>query len=301
MIENFADFCLWIYVLVDDLWQEIKTQVKHARQEPACSDSELIAMVLISECLGWDVETEALNHWHSHRDLFPIIPSQSRFNRRRRFLSEALNWMRQMLLNDLDVALDPYCAVDSLPLPVVQFHHAPRASRDWQIHDAQIGYVAAKRVYIYGYRLQILMTLRGVILDFALIPAAYKDTQGAEEWLYKHSGRRILADKGFTHYEMSQRLLEQSVQLLAMSRQNQSKHPLPVELKRIIPRWREICETVNSQLVQQFKIQRNHARSFYGFCARLLAKLTAHTFCVYLNRLFAQAEFLHIKKLAFPN
>jgi hypothetical protein len=34
--------------------------------------------------------------------------------------------------------------------------------------------------------------------------------------------------------------------------------------------------------------------------ARLLTKLTAHTVCVYLNRLLGKPAVLHIKELAFP-
>jgi hypothetical protein len=293
MIETFEDFCLWIYVLVDDFWKEIESAFKHPRQKPLCSDSELLSMILISE---------ALSHWQAHRELFPIIPSQSRFNRRRRQLSDALNLLRQKLIAELDVAQDPFCAIDSLPLPVVQFHHAPRASRNWREHEAQIGYVSAKKQYIFGYRLQVLLTLRGVIVDFMLVPAAYKDSQAVIELLASHPQRRVLADKGFVSQPVKEELWElEKTLLLAMSRKNQKKNPLPEVLRKAIPHWREICETVNSQLVEQFHIQRNHARSFYGFCARLLAKLTAHTISVYLNRLFGEVEFLQIKQLAFPN
>jgi hypothetical protein len=302
MIENFDDFCLWIYVLVDDFWKMIEKQFKHPRQKPQCSDSELLSMILISEARGWDVETEALSHWQEHRDLFPFIPSQSRFNRRRRQLSDAFKLIRQQVLAQLDVAQDPFCAIDSLPVPVVQFHHAPRASQTWREHEAQIGYVSAKKEYIFGYRLQVLLTLRGVILDFMLVPAAYKDSEAVLELLAGHQGLCVLADKGFVSQPVKEELWEISqVLLLAITRNNQKKNPLPQTLGKAIPHWREICETVNSQLVEQFHLQRNHARSFHGFCARLLAKLTAHTFSIYLNRLFGEVEFLHIKQLAFPN
>lgn len=302
MIENFEDFCLWIYVLVDDFWKEIEKQFKHPRQKPLCSDSELLSMILISEARGWDVETEALSHWQGHRDLFPSLPSQSRFNRRRRHLSDAFKLIRLKILSQLDVAQDPFCAIDSLPLPVVQFHHAPRASHTWREHEAQIGYVSAKKQYIFGYRLQALLTLRGVIVDFMLVPAGYKDSEAVIELLASHPQRHVLADKGFVSQPVKEELWElEQVLLLAISRKNQKKHPLPEVLRKAIPHWREICETVNSQLAGQFHIQRNHARSFYGFCARLLAKLTAHTLLVYLNRLFGESEFLHIKQLAFPN
>lgn len=301
MIHTFADFCLWVYVVVDDLWREMEHTVKHRRQAPQCSDSELLSMVLISECMGWDVETEALQHWDKHRDLFPQQPSQSRYNRRRRALSDALNVLRQRVVCQLDVAADRQCALDSLPLAVVQFQHAPRSSAQWRMHQAQIGYVASKKLYIYGYRLQVLLTLRGVILDFMRVPAAYKDSQAVAELLASHPGRWVLADKGFVNHTVRTDLwTHHRVLLLARTRKNQQRHALPKPLNDAIPRWREICETVHSQLVQQFRIQRNHARSFAGLCARLYAKLTAHTLCIYLNRLFGKADFLPIKQLAFP-
>ena len=37
-----------------------------------------------------------------------------------------------------------------------------------------------------------------------------------------------------------------------------------------------------------------------GLCTRLYAKLTAHTLCIYLNRLIGKPDFLRIKSLAFP-
>ncbi|HVO41225.1 MAG TPA: hypothetical protein VMT34_01320, partial [Aggregatilineales bacterium] len=63
---------------------------------------------------------------------------------------------------------------------------------------------------------------------------------------------------------------------------------------------RQIIETVNGQLVEQFNIQVNHAHSFWGLCTRLLTKLAAHTLCIYLNRLTGKADFFPIKALAFP-
>jgi hypothetical protein len=47
----------------------------------------------------------------------------------------------------------------------------------------------------------------------------------------------------------------------------------------------QVIETVNSQLVQQFHLQANHAHAFWSLTAWLLTKLTAHNLCVLLNRL----------------
>ena len=85
-------------------------------------------MALIGECHGWDVETEMLSHWQAHHDLFPVIPTQSRFNRRRRGLMQAFNLIRRVVIECLDIAQDRQCVIDSLPLPIVQGQLVPFAS-----------------------------------------------------------------------------------------------------------------------------------------------------------------------------
>src|SRR5437867_12950749 len=100
--------------------------------------------------------------------MFPRIPSQSRFNRRRRQLAEGFNLVRRVILGVLDVAQERKCVIDSLPVPVVKFHLAPRASREWAVAGARYGTVSTKKEKIYGYKLHLLVTLGGVILDFEL-------------------------------------------------------------------------------------------------------------------------------------
>jgi len=126
MINDFNDFCTWMYVVVDDIWLKIAPFFKRPDPVPECPDSELLAMALIGECRGWDMETEMLSHWQEHRDLFPVIPTQSRFNRRRRGLMRAFNLIHQAVIQCLDVAQDRQGVIDSLPLPVVQFHFVRR-------------------------------------------------------------------------------------------------------------------------------------------------------------------------------
>ena len=52
MIAHLDDFCLWVYVLVDDMCQALERHLRRPGPKPACSDSELIAICLIGECLG---------------------------------------------------------------------------------------------------------------------------------------------------------------------------------------------------------------------------------------------------------
>lgn len=175
MIQDFADFCLWTYVVVDDIFKQIAPLLSRRGPQPDCSDSELISMVLIGEARGWAVETELLSQFNEHRDLFPQIPSQSRFNRRRRNFMSVINLIRQILLSRLDVSADTQCVIDSLPIPVVKFHLVPSSTGDWKTHGADFGRISSKKQTIFGYKLHLLVTLGGVIVDFELAPASVTD------------------------------------------------------------------------------------------------------------------------------
>jgi hypothetical protein len=144
MINDFDEFCLWMYFVVDEIWLKIAPFFKRPGSKPECSDSELLAMALIGECRGWDVETEMLSDWQEHRDLFPKIPTQSRFNRRRRAFMQAFNMIRKVVLQSLDVAQDHQCVIDSLPLAVMQFYLVPSSSGDWKASGATFGKVPSR-------------------------------------------------------------------------------------------------------------------------------------------------------------
>lgn len=303
MIAQFDDFCLWMYVVIDELWPRVAPLCRRPGPAPECSDSELVTMVLVGESRGWDEETELVAAWHARRDLFPVVPERSRFNRRRRALAPAINALRHLTLRLLDLAGDRQCAIDSLPVPALRFHLVPSspAVGTWKAHGAAFGKVPTKKQTIFGYKLQLLVTLNGVILDFLLAPANVNDLEAGAELLAKHRDLLVLGDKGYLSAPVAAALrAEAGITLLTVPRTNQ-RAQLPPALAALQARWRQIVETVNGQLATLFHIEENHAHSFEGLCARLYSKLTAHTLGVYLNRRLGNPDCLHLKALAFPN
>lgn len=300
MIDSFDDFCLWMYVMVDDIWQQIEPLFKRPGPSGKCSDSELLTMALVGECREWDTETTMLSQWHEHRDLFPHIPSQSRFNRRRRALQDAINLIRQVVLCQLDLSADGQAVIDSMPLPVVKFHLVPGSTGDWRAHGADFGKCASKKITIFGFKLHLLVSLNGLILDFELAPASAADLTVGAELLLDHTDLTVFGDKGYISAELARQLLRDNrLKLITLPRRNQTDQP-PKAVSRAFNAIRQIVETVNGQLVEQFNIQLNHAHTFCGLCTRLLTKLTAHTLCIYLNRLLGKVDVFQIKALAFP-
>jgi hypothetical protein len=303
MLADFEDFGLYWYVVVDDLWAQIGHHYRRPGPAPACSDSELLTLVLAGECRGWEQETDLLAGWPAYRALFPVLPERSRFNRRRRALMHALNALRQAILPALDLAQDRQAGIDSLPVPVLRFHLVPRSpsTATGKAAGAAFGKVSSKKQTIFGDKLHLLVTLGGVILDFELAPANIHDLTVGVELLAEHRDLLALGDKAYYSAPLAAALAAAAgVRLFALPRARQ-RAQVPPAVVGLHTRYRQLIEAVNEQLAAQLPIEHNQAKTFWGLCARLYSKLAAHTFCIYLHRLLGRPDCLPIKGLAFAH
>ncbi len=292
MIVNFADLCTYVYVLVDELYQVLVAPHDiRPGPRPAFSDSELIALTLAAELLGLDAEARFLAYVRrNHRALFPLLPERSRYNRRRRQLVEATNRIRGGLMARLWRVLEAegrdLCVVDSVPVPVVGYHRAAGAHRWWG--EADFGRVPSKKQRVYGFKLHLLISHSGLILDFALAPANHANGTLTAQLLEDKAGLTVLGDKGYINGPLQEQLAARhDLTLLTPKRKNQLAQ-LPEAFTAAIHHFRQIIETVNSQLVSQFRLQQNRAKSLFGLAARVQAKLAAHTLGLYLNYLLGR-------------
>lgn len=211
-----------------------------------------MTMTLVGECRGWALETELLSCWREHGDLFPHIPTQNRYNRRRRNLMQGFNLLRGVLMRALDLAQDRHCVIDSLPLPVIQFHLVPGAKGEWPAYGAAYGKVPSKKQTIYGYKLHLLITLEGLILDFELAPANASDLAVGLELLSQHTDLTVLGDKAYISAAKAADLWHDNrIRLLTLPKRNQ-KTQLPAAVQQQFNAVRQMIETVNSQLTTQF-------------------------------------------------
>jgi len=168
--------------------------------------------------------------------------------------------------------------IDSLPIPVVQFHLVPGSTAEWRAYEADFGRVESKKETIFGYKLHLLITLGGLILDFELAPASAPDGEVGFELLAEHTDLTVIGDKAYISAKKAAELWQQNrLRLQTLARRNQKQQPAPA-VKRLINTVRQIIETVNGQLTEQFKIETNHAHTF-GACVRacmLIDKLFKH-------------------------
>ena len=287
MITSFPDLCTLVFVLVDDLYRQVVAPHDH-RPGPrsAFTDSEVITLTLVAELLGKDIEAAFLAWVRAHHlGLFPRLPERSRFNRRRRQLAEATNRIRAALMEQVLGHLEPaetnVCVIDSLPVPVVGFHHARGAHRWWG--EASYGWVASKQLTIYGFKLHLLITHSGLILDFVLAPAHYSDGTFTEQLLADKRRFLTVGDKAYLNAPLQGWLAAHNEVIVLTPKRANQRPQQPTLLTKAINHFRQVIETVNSQLAHQFQIERNGAKSLFGLGARLQAKLAAHTLGIYLN------------------
>lgn len=293
MITNFADRCTDLSVLIDEAYQAVAAPYdRRPGPRAAFTDSELITLTLAAELLGLDAETRFWAYVRRNPPtLFPLLPARSRYNRRRRHLVEGTNRIRGAMMVRLWRGLEAEgrdrCVIDSVPVPVVGYHHAAGEHRWWG--EADFGRVPSKQQRLYGFKLHLLISHSGLILDFALAPANHNDGTLPAQLLAAKAGLTVRGDKGDINGPLQALLAARhDLTLLTPKRRNQREH-LPEALTQAIHHFR--------QLVDQLQLQRNRAKSVVGLAARVQAKRTAHTFGLYLNDLLGR-PFLALMDLA---
>ena len=164
------------------------------------SDESLLVLLLLQAELG----IKSQRHFHRICQLFPCgrLLERSRFNRRSRQLIWLLQLIRQAM-ND-QVSSNNIVIMDSFPLPLCQSVRNHRASIFEGVAD--IGYNASKHQWFYGFKVYMLVTLSGYILNYIVTSASVHDIKAVEDLLEGCQQSVILADLGYLSQALKDRL-----------------------------------------------------------------------------------------------
>lgn len=177
-IENFKDLVTIIYVIIDDIYQDVTpTYTKNRRNvdDSILSDSEIITISIVGKLITIDSE----NAWHgfckkNFRDLFPKLCERSRFNRIRRSLHAVIDEIRKKLTTLTGNQDKDYRIIYSMPIPVCKFSRA-HFHKTFKGFGATYGRCPSKKETYLGYKLHLLLTLDGFITDFELTSSKVDD------------------------------------------------------------------------------------------------------------------------------
>ena len=272
---------VYVYVVIHDLMLAGRISVPpRPGPRPACSDGELLAIVVVRHLLGRRSESgflaEVARDW-GH--LFPALPHQSEANRRTRWLWGAFEQLRITLAARLPE--DDCQQVDTSALPV-KHPSRVRGPDQWTGPGndlaARFGRDAAHAEWFYGFRLAVKTDLGSrIVRAWSIVPAAVSERDVAEDLLGAGPAPRdLLADKGFNGRAFAAAQAARGTAVLVPPGKRQ-RTAMPSILRKVIAEWRNRIETTFSEITDQMELARHGAHTFWGLLTRTAATIAAHT------------------------
>jgi len=253
-----------IYAITDDL---LKAMGHTEDSRAHLSDAEVVTTALVSARF-FGGNHQAAQDYLKEQGLMPQMLSPSRFNRRlhRLFLPlldvfEALGTVLKSISPTTEYLLD------SFPVPMCDNIRIPRVRLVRS--EAFRGYIASKKRYFYGIRVQLLTTKDGIPVEFALLPGAAHDVRGLNALpLALRPGDEIYADAAYTDYHAEADLFDTQAIRLQVARKRNSTRPDSPALTYVKQALRHPIETVFSQLTRHFP-KSIHAVTMDGFLLKV--------------------------------
>lgn len=275
------DLFVNVYVLIHDLMLAGAIAVPaRPGPTPACSDAELLAIVVVRHLLGRRSESGFLAEVGRDWDhLFPVLPHQSEANRRTRWLHGAFEQIRAVLAARLPE--DDCQQVDTSALPV-KHPSRVRGPDQWTGPGndlaARFGRDAAHAEWFYGFRLAVKTDLGSrIVRAWSIVPAAVSERDVAVDLLEAGPAPRdLLADKGFSGKAFAAQLAAWGTAVLVPPGKKQ-RAAMPSALLKVIAEWRNRIETTFSEITDRMELARHGAHTFWGLLTRTAATIAAHT------------------------
>jgi len=273
------DRTLAIYCFVDDLLKAIE----HGEDSRAqFSDSEVVTTAVVA-MLNFGGNFERARSFLYSSGMMPRMLSRSRLSRRLSRLSDLVGMLFHRLglvIKELNV--ESRYSLDSFPVAVCD---NIRIARCRLAQGAQFrGYLASKRRYFFGVRVQVVSTVGGLPVEFSILPGRLSDLEGlAELALALPAGADVAADAAYTYYEWEDELSEaDGVRLLVCRRSDSKRRDVPAV--HDYKQWlRRRIETLFGEITKLFP-KKIHATTLSGF----IMKISLFMFAYQVDKAFIQ-------------
>ena len=266
------DEIIAIYAIVEDL---LKAIGHNEDVRVRMSDAEVITAGLVAARFFQGNQFLACQYLLDH-GLMPKMLCKSRFSRR---------WHRLFLplldlfdyLGAILKSLNPSSEylLDSFPVAICDNIRISRSklvsSEDYR------GFIASKKRYFYGIRVQLLSTIDGIPVEFVFLPGEAHDTRGLKALpLNLPPGSTVYGDAGYTDYLAEDNIRQTEQFTLAIMRKKNSRRPDEPWVAYIKQYLRHPVETLFSQITQRFP-KSIHAVTIDGFLMKIVASIMVFT------------------------
>lgn len=261
-----------VYAIIDDLLKAIGHDEDCRR---GMSDAEIMTTAICAAMFFNGNHTKACSYLKDHK-LIPNMLEKSRFNRRLHGISMLMNDLFHqmgMILKQISDCTE--YLLDSFPVPMCDniriFNVKLINSEEYR------GYIASKKRYFYGVRVQLLTTKNGIPVEFVFMPGSASDVRALNALpLNLPPGSEVYGDSAYTDYTAEDDLEHTSQISLKVMRKKNSKRQDPPWNQYIKQHTRHYIETVFSSITCVFP-KSIHACTWEGFLLKLEAFIFAFT------------------------
>ena len=276
MLADLDLLLIAVFCTADDLLPE---KPKNARRRG--TDAEVVTLCVAQALMDVASDREFLavaRRRLSH--LFPDLPAQPGYLKRRRRLAETIDWLCGVFAADSPGFYDEIVLLDSTP---VECGRSVETARRSELSDAcGYGYCRSHSRWFWGMRLHLACAPDGTPRAAILAAADQKERDVALRLLplALRGGEALVCDKGYAGREFEQAVRERfGARVLRPSRADEPDNGL--HLSSI----RQLVESVFWTLKDRLGLERHRARTLAGIRARVASKLLALAAGVWLNHL----------------
>jgi len=273
MDADLDTLCIAVYCTADDL---LPTACPNARR--LLTDAELVTLCVAQQAMGIPSDRRFLAVARRRLvHLFPRLPDQSGYHKRRERLAETIDWLAGVIAGQSPGFRDDLVLLDSTP---VECGRSVETTQRSQLADvAAYGYSASHSRFFWGMRLHILCALDGTPRGLILAGADQGEREVAGRLLARslRGGETVVCDKGYAGRELETLVVALGACLVRPARRGE---------RRAQPWLAPIRQRIES-CVQTLKdiltLERHGARTLAGLRARIGARILTLAAGVWLN------------------
>jgi Transposase DDE domain len=273
MDADLDTLCTAVYVTADDL---LPPAPGSARRK--VTDAEVVTLAVAQALMGISsdrrflaVAARRLGH------LFPRLPGQSGYHKRRRRLRETLDWLAGVFAAACPGYHDDLVLLDSTPVECGRSLATTRRSA--LAECAGYGWSASHSRFFWGMRLHLVCALDGTPRGARLVSAERPEREVALELLPAclAGGEVVVCDKGYAGAEFAAAVAGLGGQVVRPRRVDEPGRGPFLGLIR------QRVESVFQTLKDLLTLERHGARTPEGLRERIGYRLLALAACVWLN------------------
>jgi len=276
MHADLDTLCTYVYCTADDLLPEGKA---NARRQT--TDAEIVTLAVAQAIMGIPSDRRFLRRAKaSLSHLFPFIPAQPGYYKRRRRLGSYVRWLLTFFCEQSPGFYDDLLLIDSTPVECARSKET--VLRSELVDLADYGYCASHSRYFWGVRLHAIFALDGTPRAFVLTPPKRDEREVGLE-LLASLGREegvvflLLSDKGYAGQEFTEAVAGLGAIHIRPTRKDE-----PGEGPHLAP-IRQRIESIFFTCKDILTLERHGARSVPGLVERIMQRFLCLAACISLN------------------